>query len=389
MKRMAWHIGFLTLLLALYLTAGVQVSPMDDFFDYERFAETLGGQGRLDFSIPGLHGLSLFAAPLYTLTRWPLSVIGVTIACAILIVPLIYATAAALFDSRAGYFAACLYLLMPWLYTQSLRGFTVTGEILFMLLTIYLLVRRQPYWAAVSYALALLVKPFALCALPFFWLTQRQRDRLLALLLAVLLTLPYFFCVYRATGQFIYTTGGRGTEGFDLHHLPYNLGVFVYQALGLPLVDTDPSFAGAHYFRPSLQLTSVAVVFGLLTLLYPGKHLDRRRRWVFAAALAIGALLPSAYAFVDTNYTVPFAVLAALLAAPFLARFPLAFALVLLSSGFQFLSLYLLSRDTYFANGWWPIALLLLGLGLDSGIFLFDGIFRCELDFTKAKRGSG
>jgi hypothetical protein len=278
---------------------------------------------------------------------------------------------------------------MPWLYTQSLRGFTVTGEILFMLLTIYLLVRRQPYWAAVSYALALLVKPFALCALPFFWLTQRQRDRLLALLLAVLLTLPYFFCVYRATGQFIYTTGGRGTEGFDLHHLPYNLGVFVYQALGLPLVDTDPSFAGAHYFRPSLQLTSVAVVFGLLTLLYPGKHLDRRRRWVFAAALAIGALLPSAYAFVDTNYTVPFAVLAALLAAPFLARFPLAFALVLLSSGFQFLSLYLLSRDTYFANGWWPIALLLLGLGLDSGIFLFDGIFRCELDFTKAKRGSG
>src|SRR3989344_6700784 len=168
------HVAFLTVLVAL-LFFNATLSPQDDSFSYQKFAETLVNNHRMDFSIPGFHGADFFTAIIYFFTRSSLSVLYLDILFAIISVPMIYLAVREIFRAQArdglyetaGVFAAYIYVLSPIEYTNALRGGHHTVMIFFSLSGLYLLFKNSK-WSFLPMGVSYIVRPFAIALFPLF-----------------------------------------------------------------------------------------------------------------------------------------------------------------------------------------------------------------------------
>lgn len=162
-----WTWSYLTLLTVLTIiafSAGTPF-PQDDFFHYQHFIETLAG-GTLDLSIPGFHGMNVFAVPWYWLTKSDIAQIEVQMFSGMLLPILSYLAASRLFASRwHGIIFATIITLMPFHAYASLRGFMVATYNCLIFLTIYGAVKNAR-WTWFTWGFAIISKPFAVALLP-------------------------------------------------------------------------------------------------------------------------------------------------------------------------------------------------------------------------------
>ncbi len=351
----AFHITILTIVVAIVF-ARSHIVPMDDDFNYQRFIETLAA-GRVDFSIPGFHGASFLALPIYLLTRTAHANIWFQILCAIALVPAAYGAALALLRDR---FQAILFAyamaLMPFYFFVALRGFTFPSFTLAVLLALMLRARGSR-WAWVPLGISFLIKPFSVALAPLFLWWQPEGDQAdrrkgsMQLGLALIFPLLYVAAEYLQIGRII--VGAHPTidqtNVFQWWKFPLN-AAYGFQML----------FSIHNYYFPNPAATGpgnlvhaspLLLLLGTFGLLYAKKFWgDRRLAYALGASVILAYELAASLDHMDHFYMETAVLLLALAGIPVLARYLRLLPFVLFSFHFQFLYLYLGYRGVFFGD---------------------------------------
>lgn len=168
-------IALLTLGQAVVLLAAVPVPDRDNQF-YQAFIESLAA-GKLDLSIHGFHGAGFFAVIWQMISPSSLSHIYFQMLCALFIPFLAFLAGRAVFrDERHGLLLACGFAMMPFWWLVSLIGYTGASYTCALLLTL-LGAAGARRWTFLPWAVAILIKPFAVVLLPvMIVLWKRKKD---------------------------------------------------------------------------------------------------------------------------------------------------------------------------------------------------------------------
>lgn len=364
------HLLLLTGVIAVVFSR-TQIIPQDDNAHYQRFIETLAS-GTIDFSIPGFHGASFLATPLYLLTHSPLSNIWFQLLCALLI-PLTgyWAARGVLRDRTEALLFTYALALMPFLFFPAFRGFTFPSFTLFLLLTVGLRARGSA-WAFLPFAISLLIKPFSIALVPLFlfwepkgntrmslflfWKPKTRRRTFLSrgwvqFLLAMILPALYVIAEYLQIGRIIVGAHVTIDQGnvflwwrFPLNALHGIQMLFSIHNFYFP----DPARTGLGNLTHSSPLL---MLLGCLSFLYP-KGLWKSDR--LARALGLSVLLAFALAaaldHMDHFYMETAVILLTLAGTAALMKYRLLIPLILITFQFQFFYLYLMWRGVYFAD---------------------------------------
>ena len=146
-----------------------------DFKHYQRFTEKLAN-GELDLSIIGFHGSDFVGALWYLLSGSGSSHLEFQMLCAFFIPITAYYAGKALFRSRwHGVLLASIIALMPYVVYSYITGYTQASNILFFLLTL-VGAASQKWWTGITWAIAILTKPFAIILLPILLMLARRKS---------------------------------------------------------------------------------------------------------------------------------------------------------------------------------------------------------------------
>ncbi len=362
----AFHVIVLTVAVAIVF-ARSHIVPMDDDFNYQRFIQTLAA-GHIDLSIPGFHGASFLALPLYLLTHSTHANIWFQILCAIALVPAAYGAALALLRDR---FQAILFAyamaLMPFYFFVALRGFTFPSFTLAVLLALMLRAHGSR-WAWLPLGISFLIKPFSIALAPLFlwWQPVGQesdrRNGRMQLCFALILPLLYIAAEYAQIGKIIVGSHPAidQTNVFQWWKFPLNI-VYGFQML----------FSIHNYYFPNPAATGpgnlvhaspLLLFLGTFGLLYAKKFwADRRLAYALGASVILAYALAASLDHMDHFYMQTAVLLLALAGVPLLARYVRLIPLVLFSFHFQFLYLYLQYRGVFFND----VSLFLIPLAVD------------------------
>ena len=139
-----------------------------DYAFYQLFAEKLA-RGELDLSIKGFHGSDFVTALYYLFSESPTAHLEFQLFAGLLIPIAAYYAAYSLFQSKwHGIMCAGAFACMPYVSFSYITGYTQASNILFFLLTIYGVVHNK-WWTGLTWAIAILTKPFAIILLPILW----------------------------------------------------------------------------------------------------------------------------------------------------------------------------------------------------------------------------
>jgi len=156
------------IIILLFLSSTIQI--LDDGLLIQSFTETLINEGMIASSIEGkkitffsLHGIyTLFSMIIYMLTNSPKSISYVGMIFSIVNVVVLYKTVKKYFNVRSAYYSIYLYLSMASLYVYSLRGFTESGLIFFILLCLYYSYNtKTPIYSLIMFIMALTINPYS------------------------------------------------------------------------------------------------------------------------------------------------------------------------------------------------------------------------------------
>ncbi len=352
-------------LLHLLLITGViglifsrtNILPQDDNGHYQQFIETLAA-GTLDLSIPGFHGASILAVPLYLITHSPLTNVWFQMFCAILIPAAGYwASRGILRDRMESIFFAYALALMPFLFFPAFRGFTFASFTLFLLLTLGLRTRGSA-WAFLPWSISLLIKPFSIALLPLFflWDSKGKKKRFLSrgqwqFLLAMLLPALYITAEYLQIGRII----------VGAHADIDQTNVFLWQRLPLnALHGIQMLFSVHNFYFPDAAKTGfgnlthsspVLMLLGCFSFLYPkGLWKDERLARVLGLSCLLAFIIAAALDHMDHFYMETAVILLTLAGIPMIMKYRLLIPLVLITFQFQFFYLYLMWMDVYFPD---------------------------------------
>ncbi len=352
-----------------FVFSRTQIIPQDDNAHYQRFIETLAG-GTLDFSIPGFHGASFLATPLYILTHSSLTNIWFQMLCAILIPAAGYwASRPVLRDRTESMFFAYALALMPFLFFPAFRGFTFASFTLFLLLTLGLRGRGSA-WAFLPYSISLLIKPFSIALLPLFllWEAKGKSKRTLTrgwkqFLFAMILPALYVLAEYLQIGRII----------VGAHVNIDQSNVFLWQRLPLnALHGIQMLFSIHNFYFPDAARTGlgnlthsspILMTLGVFAFLYPkGLWKDERLGRVLGLCALMAFLIAASLDHMDHFYMETAVILLTLAGIPMLMKYRMLIPLVLITFQFQFFYLYLMWRGLYFMD----YSLLLIPIVVDG-----------------------
>jgi hypothetical protein len=353
-----FHLSLLTgaILIAF---AHTHIHPMDDHGRYQLFIETLA-TGQVDLSIPGFHGASFLALPLYIITRSDLTNIHFQILCATLLVPLMYLAVFSLFREKfLALVAAYAMAMMPFFMFLSFRGFTFSSYTLFVLLAIWLY-GRGSRMAWLPLGIAIVIKPFAIALFPLLllWKPEQQSDSQwrrgrMQVLLACIIPGLYVIAQILQVGHIITAASGNFDQSnvFLFSRLPLNA------AHGVQILFSIHNF---YFLEPALTRMSNMVhtsplfmVFGLFTLLSPREFFsDRRPALGLAASFIAAYLLASSLDHMDNLYLQTSVLMLLFASLPFFKKYPLWIPVVLATLHFQWLYAYLELREVFQLNYW-------------------------------------
>lgn len=344
-KTQKFYIIFLMLLMAVVISR-TTIYLMDDGYQYEAFAEKLIDEGRVDFSIPGFHGSSLFASVVYLITRSHVSIVYFEILAALLAIPIIFFACRELYGSpKAGVFAASIYSLMPFVSFNSFRGWTGASFTLFFFLTIYLLWKR-PGWSFLPWGVSMLIKPFSVALLPLFIYKKRYKEIFFSFLIPFIYVAAEFMQVRGVTiGVHKDLTAG---SLFDFSRLPLNLA-FAFQ-----------SFFSVHNYTPynpvyltdMIHFSPLLTFFALMGVVYFKKYFPEKKLFfalLFSALIAL--LLPASFYYYDRYYFLTFEWMLVLISLAVIPYFSRLIPVIALNFGFQFFYFYLAHKSYFWPNG--------------------------------------
>lgn len=362
-----FHLLLITAVIAAVFSR-TSIIPQDDNAHYQRFIETLA-EGHLDLSIPGFHGASFLALPLYLITGSALTNIWFQLTYALAIPAMGYwASRPILRDRTEAILFAYVLTLMPFLFFVAFRGFTFPSYTLFLFLTIGLRV-RESRWAFLPLSIAILIKPFAIALLPLFilWNPGMKRKGLSRgwkqFLLAMILPALYVITEYLQIGRIIV---GAHTN-IDQH----NVFLWMREPLNA-LHGIQMLFSVHNFYFPDAAKTGlgnlthsspVLMMLGCLSFLYPaGLWKDERLGRTFGLCALCAFILPSMLDHMDHFYMETAVILLALGGIPVMMKYRLLMPLVLVTFQFQFFYLFLMWRGVYFTD----YSLLLIPVVIDA-----------------------
>lgn len=336
--------------------------PNDDHFYYQRFIETLA-QGRLDFSIPGFHGMNILSVPWYWVTRSPLTQIHVQMFAGVLLPFLAFLVARGIFQSEyEGVLFASVVVLMPFLSFSALRGWMVAFYNFLFFLTIVGAVRGA-WWTGIVWAFSLTSLPFAIALLPLIfavWPKKKQRwwrGCYIAIGVGIGLAALYVLT------QFFQTGGINVGVHEEMNALSIWQGpkrIFFNAAHAMQILFSVHNY---YFINPArtghgnmLQTSPVLMVLALFALFAPHEHF---REKFLPLALGTGALMGIGLNILldhmDHFYMETGVLLLTLAALPVLRKRPLWIPVVLATLHFQWFYFFLQHGEA-FRLGWWFFA---------------------------------
>jgi hypothetical protein len=324
---------------------------MDDGFLYQKFAEILVKEHRLDMSIPGFHGPSLFAALIYWLTGSSYSINYFEIIAALLTIIFIYLASKEIFQSQlAGIMASYLYVLTPLHYFTAFRGFIWASFLFFIVLTLYLLYKK-PQLSFLALGLALITKPFAICLLPFFIYKRKVKQFLLALIFPAV----YLAVQFSQIGRILIGAHQDLTAGqlFDPSRFIPNL---FYAFQNYFSIHNYSPLQPLH-FMDMIHLSPFISFLALLAIFYPRKYFyDLKLYYTLIVFAFFSLLIPASFHHLDMYYLTTFNLALILLALLPLVEYEKIWPVVVVSFAFQFFYTYLSYREAFWES---PIIFLI------------------------------
>lgn len=346
------HIAFLTLLMVMLFWSAT-ISPQDDSFLYQKFAETLVNEGRMDFSIPGFHGADFFTAVIYFFTRSPLSVIYLDIFFAIANIIMMFLAVREIFRNRFdgslstvfGVMAAYIYVLSPIEYTNALRGGHHTAMIFFALLGIYLLFKNSK-WSFLPMGISYIIRPFPIALFLLFIYKKRFQQFLLGLIIPIV----YVVAEYSQIGKVFIGVHSDLSLGniFSIKRFFFNL-VYAFQNY---FSFHNYSFLNCLDPLDMVHLSPFIAVLALISIMFYKTFFNNKRFFItLASSGAIALILPALLYHLDMWYLWTLNFILILLSLPVIARWKKIIPIVTASFGFQFLYLFIATRVNYWARG--------------------------------------
>lgn len=342
--RVSAIVAALTLAQAFVLLSATPHVDRDGRF-YQAFAEALA-QGKLNLAIPGFHGAGFFAGVWHLLWPSSLSHIYFQMFCALLIPALAFIAGRSIFrDDLAGFLFAVGAMMMPFWWLISLIGYTGASYTCALLITLIGAAHRQR-WTFLPWAVAILIKPFAVVLLPVVIVLMRgarkkskKKDRLLTaqIVLAFLLPALYALTQYLQVGHLIVGVHPQFSESNILQD-PRK--IFLNLALALQMLFSVHNY---HYPDPRgtghdnmLHTTPLLIIFGLIAIAERKTYFKDPK---FAIALLMGAIgcfvLNAVVGTMDPYYMDAGVLLLVIASLPFLVKNPIWIPLVLATFHFQ------------------------------------------------------
>lgn len=317
-----------TVLLAYALC---RVRLVDDGFAYQAVAQSPLLQGRLDLAPTGFHGVSILAAPLFALTRSAHAVAWLGVILSAANPWLMRAAARRTVGERAAVVAPLLYLLLPGVIWEPIKGHVNSVFAFFILLTVWLAARGSCA-APLAWGYAIVVKPFAAALAPL-WVSRRVRGRRELAMLVSGLAIPivYVAATWAQTGSPATAySGAAGAPG-----IAQSLSCAIHRNIARIALNL---FVAGDWNAPEGYGTVRAIappsllVLGAWTL-----WKLRRDAWPkrAAAAVLLNLLMVAAMNHLFAKYLLPAVLLASLAAAAMIVDLPW-LGLVVTIDAFQF-----------------------------------------------------
>ena len=347
------HVVILSIAVIISLSSAT-IQPLDDHVHYQRFIETLA-RGTVDLSIPGFHGSSFLALPIYLLTQSPLTNIYFQILCAALLVPMSYlAISTLLRDKVSGLIFAYIMAMSPFFFFLAFRGFTFASFTLLVFCAIFLHAKRSRFvW--IPLGISFITKPFSIALAPLLLLWPvctgkklQWKSPWVQLGLALLVPAIYIVAEYMQIGRII--VGAH--SNIDQVSVFTSGRVFLNMAHGLQML-----LSVHNYYFPDPALTGpgnlvhsspVLMFLGMFTLLYPKLFWNNMRFvWGLRFSVGIAFMLAAMLDHMDHFYMEMTVILLVIASIAALRKFPLLIALVLATMHFQWLYAYLNFREVF------------------------------------------
>ncbi|TSC94442.1 MAG: Dolichyl-phosphate-mannose-protein mannosyltransferase family protein, partial [Parcubacteria group bacterium Athens1014_10] len=324
-------------------------------------------QGKIDFSIPGFHGPSFFAALIYFFTHSHFSIIIFEMITAVLTIPMIYLAVKEIFkDKFLGVLSAYIYISMPLIHFTAFRGWNWTSITFFSFLTLYLLSKKSSLsW--LIWGISMIIKPFSIALLPFFIYYKKWKQ----LFLALVIPLVYALIQYSQIGQlFIGAHPSLTSEKlFDLSRFFPNL-IFAFQ-----------SYFSVHNYSPFNEVPVMDMIhfspfitfFALLAVVYYKKYfIDKKLFLILISAALVAFVIPASFYYFDRYYFTVFDLILILIAIKPMAAYKELLPVVAFSFSYQFLYVYLSYKPVFWPSGHYFIFIIPLIVLLISIIYIYQ-----------------
>lgn len=365
------HLIFLILLLIVCFCFW-RPQQMDDGISFQRFAEVLVQQGRVDFSIPGFHGTDFLVALVYLITGSQFAVYLVDMLAALFLVPLIYLVVKEIYKKEWwGVIASYLYVLMPFEVFNALRGGHQTLHFVLSFWALYLLFKNKKYnWLVLG--LAHITRPFSVLLLPFYIYKKRIKDFILSLILPV----GYIVWQYSQIGKIMMGQhpGLTVEQFFSIKRF------FVNVVYGLQNYFSIHNFSPVNnlYLMDMVHLSPLIFVAAVVGIFYAKKYfIERRMFWTLCSFAAISFLLPCLFYHLDMWYLGIFNLALIFLALPVLDQGRKLWPVIIFTFSYQFFYFFL-SYGKLFV---WPLIVFIIPLV----IFIVSLVFYVQ-ELKKEKR---
>ena len=342
---------------------------MDDGYHYEGFAESLA-HGKLDFkTFYGFQGLSFFSVPIFWLTKSHISIIIASMIFSILSIPLAYLIGREYYqDKKSGVYFLMLFLLMPYPYTTMMRGFQESALLFFILLIIYLSIKKKDS-VPVAWAIGGVVKPFALVLFPLFIMDYLNRKKFYWLIVALLIGGIYLGASYHQTGHLVNNAAIGSYEGnYNLNTAPSLSHSFTAGIKGFLRVIGNLLISSRK-----IIVSPLVIMLGGFSLLF---HERLKLKFNITIAIILNFLLVGSLTFSFSKYLLPMTTLFALVSIPYLIKWRWLMILVFIDSIFVFLPIWNYFGVHFWSGVYFYLTPLWLAVGLyiiyESGLFNYN-----------------
>ena len=345
-----FYISVMVLLMTLLFTFG-NITPLDDAFLYQSFAEKIVNQGEIDLSIAGFHGADFFVAIIYFFTRSSFSVYYLDMILAILSIPLFFLVFKKIFNNAfLGLLASFWYMMSPHVYVNAFRGGHQTAFLFFTLLGLFFLFYKPKYYFI--FGISYIIKPFSIALAPLFIYKKQYKQ----LLLSFIFPIVYMIAQYFQIGRLIIGSHSDLTVGI----------LFSFKRFILNIAYAFQNYFSIHgfspinnvYFDDMIRISPLITFFAIFAIFYYKQFFKNTKfYWFILLSAIISFVIPTSFFRFDYNYYLIFDLILVILFLLPIMKYYKFLPIIVFSLFFQFFYLFL-ANPIYF-------------LSLESKIILF------------------